>query len=71
MAWLRQQPQIKHLPVVVLTSSQEDSDMNNVYDLGKNAYMVKPIAFVQLVEIVAILNQHWLIFNEKPQLSKT
>lgn len=68
LTWLRQQPVIKRLPVVVLTASREYADLNQVYDLGVNAYMVKPVAFDDLVEIVKTLNLHWLIFNEKPQL---
>jgi CheY-like chemotaxis protein len=68
LMWLRQQPELKRLPVVVLTSSQEYADINRVYDLGANAYMVKPVAFANLVEIVKTLNLHWIIFNEKPQV---
>jgi CheY-like chemotaxis protein len=68
LAWLRQQPKLKRLPVVVLTSSKEYADINKVYDLGANAYMVKPVAFDSLVEIVKMLNMHWIIFNEKPQV---
>ncbi|MBD2448519.1 response regulator [Nostoc sp. FACHB-152] len=68
LKWLRQQPGIKRLPVVILTASQEHTDVNYLYDLGANAYMVKPVAFDNLVEIVAIVNKHWLIFNQKPEL---
>lgn len=68
LEWLRQQPQLKRLPVVVLTSSKEYADINKVYDLGANAYMVKPVAFDNLVEIVKTLNLHWIIYNEKPQV---
>jgi CheY-like chemotaxis protein len=68
LMWLRQQPELKRLPVVVLTSSKEYADINHVYDLGGNAYMVKPVAFDNLVEIVKTLNLHWIIFNEKPQV---
>jgi CheY-like chemotaxis protein len=71
LAWLREQPQLKRLPVVVLTSSKEYADINHVYDLGANAYMVKPVAFDNLVEIVKTLNLHWLILNEKPQVGST
>lgn len=69
LAWLQQQPNLKRLPVVVLTSSKEYADINQVYDLGANAYMVKPVAFDNLVEIVKTLNMHWITFNEKPQIS--
>ena len=68
LMWLRQQPGIKRLPVVVLTASKEYADINHVYDLGANAYMVKPVAFNDLVEIVNTLNLHWIAFNEKPQV---
>ncbi|BBD58247.1 two-component response regulator [Nostoc sp. HK-01] len=68
LMWLRQQPGLKRLPVVVLTASQEYTDVNRLYDLGANAYMVKPVAFDDLVEIVRIINQHWMVFNQKPEL---
>lgn len=68
LLWLRQQPELKRLPVVVLTSSKEYADINRVYDLGANAYMVKPVAFDDLVEIVKTLNMHWIMFNEKPEI---
>ncbi|MFQ4142590.1 response regulator [Chlorogloeopsis sp. ULAP02] len=71
LMWLRQQPILKRLPVVVLTTSREYADINRVYDLGVNAYIVKPVAFNNLVEIVNALNLHWIIFNEKPQLDWT
>ncbi len=68
LCWLRQQPELKRMPTVVLTSSQEYADVNNVYDLGANAYIVKPVSFDNLVEIVKTLNMHWLILNQKPEV---
>jgi CheY-like chemotaxis protein len=68
LEWLRQQPRLKRLPVVVLTSSREYAEVNKLYDLGANAYMVKPVTFDNLVEIVKTLNLHWIVFNEKPQV---
>jgi len=68
LIWLRQQPILKRLPVVILTASREYGDVNYLYDLGANAYMVKPVAFNNLVEIINIVNQHWLILNEKPEI---
>ena len=44
LAWLRQQPGLKRLPVVVLTSSQQDIDIDRAYALGANSYLVKPLA---------------------------
>jgi CheY-like chemotaxis protein len=67
LEWLKQQPTIKRLPVVVLTSSQEDADVNRAYDLGANSYLVKPVDFDSLLEMVKALGMYWVIFNEKPQ----
>lgn len=69
LAWLRQQPGLKRIPVVVLTTSREYADVNQIYDLGVNAYLVKPVSFDALVEIVQTLNLHWVIFNEKPHIT--
>ncbi|WP_013334381.1 response regulator [Gloeothece verrucosa] len=69
LMWLRQQPGIRRLPVVVLTSSREYTDINRIYDLGANAYIVKPPNFDQLVNIIQTLNLHWIIYNEKPELN--
>jgi CheY-like chemotaxis protein len=68
LEWLKQQPDLKRIPVVILTASKESIDINRVYDLGVNAYMVKPVMFDDLVKIVSALNLHWLILNENPEL---
>jgi CheY-like chemotaxis protein len=68
LMWLRQQPMIKRIPVVILTSSREFKDINQVYDLGANAYMVKPPTFDDLVSMMRTLDLHWLQYNEKPQV---
>ncbi len=68
LEWLRQQPGLKRLPVVVLTSSAETPDVNRAYDLGANSYLVKPVRFEDLLHMVRTLNLYWLIINEKPDL---
>jgi CheY-like chemotaxis protein len=68
LRWIRQRPDLKRIPVVVLTSSREYADVNRIYDLGANAYMVKPASFDQLVDIIKTLNLHWIIYNEKPEI---
>lgn len=68
LEWLKQQPKLKRLPVVVLTSSREHTDLNRAYDLGANSYLVKPVAFDSLLNMVQTLNQYWLIINESPNL---
>jgi len=71
LAWLRQQPGLKRLPVVVLTASKEAADINRAYDLGANSYLVKPVAFDALLDIVKTLGLYWSIFNEKPDVTNT
>ena len=66
IGWLRQQPGLRRLPVIVLTSSKEDPDVNRAYELGANTYLVKPVKFEGLVEMMKALNLYWLILAEKP-----
>jgi len=69
LEWLRQQQTLKRLPVIVLTASSESSDINRAYDLGANSYLVKPVTFDALVEMVKTLNLYWLIFNRSAEIS--
>lgn len=66
LAWLKAQPALRRLPVVVLTSSNETGDINKAYDLGANSYLVKPVGFDDLFEMVKTLQPYWLIMNQKP-----
>jgi CheY-like chemotaxis protein len=68
LEWLRQQPDIKRLPVIMLTSSREILDVNQAYELGVNSYLVKPIGFAALVEMLKTLNLYWLMLNEPPEV---
>jgi len=56
----------KVIPVVVLTSSKEESDIVDTYKLGVNAYIVKPVDFDQFVRAVAQLGLFWLLLNQPP-----
>ena len=64
LAWMRAQPGLKRIPVVVLTSSQQSSDINRAYDLGANSYLVKPVGFDTLLEMARALSLYWLLFNK-------
>jgi len=68
LAWMKGQTSLMRIPVVVLTSSKETSDINRAYDLGANSYLTKPVAFDGLLNIVKALNLYWLILNEKPEI---
>lgn len=68
LAWLRRQPRLKRMPVVVLTSSRESPDINRAYELCANSYLVKPVAFDDLLEMMKTLNLYWLILNEPPDV---
>ncbi len=70
LTWLREQPVLKRLPVVVLTSSKEPADINRAYDLGANSYLVKPLGFDALLDMVESLNLYWLILNEKADVRR-
>lgn len=68
LTWLRQQPDLKSLVVIALTSSQQRADIDKAYKLGVNSYLVKPVKFEDLVNLMAIVEQYWVETNEKPIL---
>ncbi|MEI8062776.1 MAG: response regulator [Verrucomicrobiota bacterium] len=59
-------PQLKVIPVVVLTSSREEQDLVNSYQLGVNAYIVKPVQFPSFVEAVKLVGAFWAVVNVPP-----
>jgi DNA-binding response OmpR family regulator len=63
---IRSDEWLKMIPVVVLTSSQEEKDMVRSYTLGVNAYVVKPVGFHEFINAVKELGVFWAIINEPP-----
>jgi CheY-like chemotaxis protein len=63
---VRADPMFKTLPVVMLTSSREEPDLKRCYELGVNAYVVKPVDFQDFIEAVKQVGIFWAIINELP-----
>mgnify|MGYP001104326928 CR=1 FL=1 len=61
---IKSDPGKRNIPVVVLTSSREESDITESYNLGVNAYVVKPVDFDQFVKAVTDLGLFWMILNQ-------
>ena len=63
---IKEEPQLKLIPVVVLTSSREERDLRMSYELGGNAYIVKPVSFPDFVEVIKMVGAFWAVINEPP-----
>ena len=63
---IRNTPSLKSIPVVMLTSSKEEQDLLRSYELGVNAYVVKPVDFEEFVRAIADLGIFWAVLNEPP-----
>jgi CheY-like chemotaxis protein len=66
LAQMRASPELRTIPVVILTSSREESDLCRSYQLGVNAYVVKPVGFEDFISTVARLGVFWAVLNEPP-----
>jgi len=63
---VRETPELRSLPIVMLTSSHEEGDVVRSYELGVNAYVVKPVEFKAFVSAIADLGVFWAVLNEPP-----
>jgi len=64
---VRRDEKLKTLPIVMLTSSRQEPDLNRCYELGVNAYVVKPVNFKDFMDAVRHIGIFWAILNEQPQ----
>lgn len=69
LAWIRNQPQLKRLPVILLTSSSQTTDINRAYDLGANSFLVKPPDLDSLTQLVKTVAHYWVQTNVRPVAS--
>ncbi|MEY2429289.1 MAG: hypothetical protein QOJ40_2174 [Verrucomicrobiota bacterium] len=69
LRWIRQQPTLKALRVIVLTSSEDIRDVNEAYQAGANSFLVKPMDFENSVEMAKFLKDYWLRMDKAPPLS--
>jgi CheY-like chemotaxis protein len=65
---MREDDRTRLLPVVVLTTSSEEQDMLDSYNMGCNSYIRKPVDFIQFTEAVKQLGMYWLLMNEAPPI---
>lgn len=65
---MRAHPRLKLVPVIILTTSLEERDIMESYDLGANSYIRKPVDFSKFLEAVRHLSLYWLVLNEAPRI---
>jgi CheY-like chemotaxis protein len=68
LEWLRGQPSLRRLPVIVWTSSSQMSDINKAYDVGANSYLVKTANPEAMQELTRLINLYWTRLNQPPQV---
>lgn len=68
LKWIRSRGVLKRLPVVVLTSWNQSSDINRAHDLGVSSYLVKPVDFEVLVDLLTQVGVYWLMVNQPPEV---
>ena len=69
LEWMKCESLLKRIPVIVLTSSKEHSDINRAYDLGANSYLTKPVEFAALKTMLERLHLYWMLTNHAPDFS--
>jgi two-component system, response regulator len=63
---IKADPELRKIPVVVLTTSNADTDISRIYELGANSFITKPVTFEQLVNVMKILGSYWFEIVELP-----
>jgi CheY-like chemotaxis protein len=68
---IKADPDLRHIPVVVLTASQAEEEILRSYDLGANSYITKPVTFGALVEVLRVLGKYWIEIVDHAPLEST
>ena len=64
---IKTNPLTKKIPVIIVSSSREDPDIESAYELGANSYVVKPVKFNDFMETAKQLGLYWLLVNQHPE----
>ena len=59
LSWIREHPEFRVIPTIIMTSSRQDRDIEKAYNLGANTYMVKPSSFEDLARMVKLAHEYW------------
>lgn len=70
LEWIRAQPDLKRLRVVVLTDSKYKEDINRAHELGANSYLVKPVGLRDFVSLAEAIKGYWIWLSERPEVKK-
>ena len=69
LAWCRRQPGLKSIPIIMLSSSQSNRDLERAYELGANSCLVKPIVAAEQLEMVKVICKYWVVLNKVPDIA--
>ena len=69
LAWIREHPECRVIPTIIMSSSQQDVDVSRAYELGANTYFVKPTTFEDLIELTKTIQDYWHK-GQRPALKK-
>lgn len=66
LSWIRHHARLRNLPVVTISQSKSQMDMKQAYDMGASSYLLKPVSFSGLMELVKMIDRFWLTLNQVP-----
>ncbi len=69
LAWIREHPECRVIPTVIMSSSQQESDVSKAYELGANTYFVKPTTFEDLIQLTKTIQDYWFK-GQRPGLNR-